>query len=91
MTTTTSVKHRDFVTESMAGKDVSAVAGIGEAYAKKLREEGFDEASVLFGQFLLLRKDEEKFADWLKEFAGVNTRHARACASCFAEWALQHM
>uniref|UniRef100_A0A5S6QS29 Barrier-to-autointegration factor 1 n=1 Tax=Trichuris muris TaxID=70415 RepID=A0A5S6QS29_TRIMR len=91
MTTTTSVKHRDFVIESMTGKDISTVAGIGEAYAKTLREEGFDQASVLFGQFLLLRKDEELFVAWLKEFAGMNSRHAHVCARCFAEWALQHM
>ncbi|KFD56089.1 hypothetical protein M514_02867 [Trichuris suis] len=91
MATSTSVKHRDFVLESMAGKDISTVAGIGEAYAKVLRDEGFDEASVLFGQFLLLRKDEELFVTWLKEFAGMNNRHAHACANCFAEWASQHL
>ncbi|XP_012715542.1 barrier-to-autointegration factor [Fundulus heteroclitus] len=82
----TSQKHKDFVSEPMGDKPVTALSGIGDTLAKRLEEQGFDKASVVLGQFLLLRKDMELFTDWLKDTAGANSRQAGSCALCLKEW-----
>ncbi|KPP67980.1 barrier-to-autointegration factor-like [Scleropages formosus] len=83
---TTSRKHRDFVSEPMAEKPVTALSGIGEALGKKLEEQGFDKAYVVLGQFLVLRKDQELFGEWLKDACGANSKQAMSCSQCLKEW-----
>ncbi|KAM8947396.1 barrier-to-autointegration factor-like protein isoform 2-T2 [Pelodytes ibericus] len=76
----TSQKHRDFVSEPMGDKPITALSGIGDVLGSKLEEQGFD-------KFLLLRKDaDDLFTDWLKEFCGANSRQAELCSSCLKEW-----
>ncbi|XP_063299786.1 barrier-to-autointegration factor-like protein isoform X2 [Pelobates fuscus] len=83
----TSQKHRDFVSEPMGDKPITALAGIGEVLGSKLEEQGFDKAYVLLGQFLMLRKDaDDLFKDWLKDCCGANSRQAELCSSCLKEW-----
>ncbi|XP_034537321.1 barrier-to-autointegration factor-like isoform X2 [Notolabrus celidotus] len=83
---TTSQKHRDFVGEPMGDKPVTALSGIGETLGKKLEGQGFDKASVVLGQFLLLKKDPEMFVEWIKDVTGANSRQAGSCAQCLREW-----
>ncbi|KHJ99521.1 barrier to autointegration factor [Oesophagostomum dentatum] len=85
----TSVKHREFIGEPMAEKEVTAIAGIGPTYGAKLAEIGFDKAYILFGQFLLLKKDEDLFTEWLKDTAGVSAHHAKSAYNCLNAWAEQ--
>ena len=58
----TSQKHRDFVSEPMGEKPVTALAGIGDALGGRLSSQGFDRAYVVLGQFLVLKKNGELFA-----------------------------
>uniref|UniRef100_A0A915JCP8 Barrier-to-autointegration factor 1 n=1 Tax=Romanomermis culicivorax TaxID=13658 RepID=A0A915JCP8_ROMCU len=88
---TTSVKHRDFIGESMSDKHVTTLAGIGETYGKKLEAEGYDKAYVVLGQFLLLKKQKDLFKDWLKEVASVTSQHGESCYNCLNEWCEQHL
>ncbi|XP_021951266.1 barrier-to-autointegration factor-like [Folsomia candida] len=83
---TTSQKHRNFVLESMAEKLVTDIAGIGEVYGRRLSSQGYDKASVVLGQFLLLKRDQELFIDWLKLTAGMSTTHATSCHQCMSDW-----
>ena len=57
----TSQKHRNFVSEPMGEKPVTELAGIGEVLGKRLADQGFDKAYVVLGQFLVLKKNEEIF------------------------------
>jgi hypothetical protein len=84
--TSTSQKHKDFVSEPMGEKDITEIAGIGKVLGQRLTEKGYDRAYVLLGQFLVLKKDEENFKDWLKETCGANSLQASNCFECLNEW-----
>ena len=83
----TSQKHRNFVAEPMGDeKLVTDLPGIGEVLGKRLTEAGYDKAYVVLGQFLLFKKDEEMFVDWLKETCGANKKQSKDCHDALAEW-----
>ena len=70
----------------MGDKPVSELAGIGPVLSSKLEEKGFDKAYVVLGQFLLLKKDEALFAEWLSDTINCNKNHSQNCANCLKEW-----
>lgn len=82
----TSQKHRNFVSEPMGDKEVTELAGIGAVLGGRLKESGYDKAYVVLGQFLVLKKDEEMFLDWIKTTAGANAKQGNDCYNCLKEW-----
>ncbi|XP_063426231.1 barrier-to-autointegration factor-like [Mytilus galloprovincialis] len=87
----TSQKHRNFVMEPMGDKPVTELAGIGPVYGGRLTEAGFDCAYVVLGQFLVLKKDEDMFKDWLKDLTGATSKQQNDCFQCLKEWCDQFL
>ena len=82
----TTQKHRNFVDEPMNGKPVTDLAGIGPVLGMRLEAMGFDMAYVVLGQFLILKKNEDLFIDWIKAQTGANNKQAADCYNCLYEW-----
>jgi hypothetical protein len=74
------------VAEPMSDKPVTDLAGIGEVLGKRLESKGFDKAYVVLGQFLVLKKNNDRFIDWLKGHAGANSKQANDCYHCLSDW-----
>lgn len=70
----------------MGDKAVTELAGIGEALGKRLSDKGFDKAYVVLGQFLVLKKNEELFKDWLNQTCNANAKQQNDCYCCLKEW-----
>lgn len=82
----TSIKHKNFVSEPMGEKPVTDLAGIAEVLGKRMSEQGFDKAYTVLGQFLILKKNKELFEDWLKLTCGANSKQRGDCYQCLSEW-----
>ena len=70
----------------MGDKAVTELAGIGPVFGKRLSDKGFDKAYVVLGQFLVLKKNEELFKDWLSQTCGANSKQQTDCYTCLNEW-----
>ncbi|XP_059811207.1 barrier-to-autointegration factor A-like [Hypanus sabinus] len=82
----TSQKHRNFVAEPMGEKSVKCLAGIGEALGQRLENQGFQKASAVLGQYLVLNKDEGMFKEWLSDTCQANSKQSSDCHTCLREW-----
>ena len=70
----------------MGDKSVQELAGIGPVLGDALAKRGFDKAYVVLGQFLLFKKKEETFKDWLNQTCNANAKQQRDCYECLKEW-----
>ncbi|MES1905905.1 MAG: Barrier-to-autointegration factor, partial [Paramarteilia canceri] len=84
--TSTSKKHMNFVSEPLGEKPICEVPGIGPVYGEKLTQGGFDKAYVLLGQYLLLKKDNQTFEEFLMDEYGISKRSAEMCSNGFASY-----
>jgi len=85
MSTTTQI-HRNFVSGPMANKETTALAGIGPVLGERLANAGFNKATDVLGQFLVLNGNQELFTNWLKDVCGANQRQSCACYLCLKGW-----
>ena len=46
----------------------------------------FFQAYVVLGQFLVLKKNRDLFVDWLKDYAGANSKQSSDCYQCLSDW-----
>ena len=70
----------------MGDKLVTELAGIGGVLGGRLSDKGFDKAYVVLGQFLILKKDQDIFKEWLKDACGANSKQQSDCYNCLKEW-----
>ncbi|KOB71018.1 putative dna-bridging protein baf [Operophtera brumata] len=91
MSTNTSQKHRNFVSEPMKKKPVTDLAGIGDVLGKRLVEKGFDKAFIVLGQYLVLKQDQMVFQQWLKDTCSANSKQSADCYNCLEAWCEQFL
>ena len=82
----TTQKHRDFVSEPIGEKPVTELPGIGNTLGRQLTVEGFDKAYMVLGQYLVLKKNKENFKTWLNETCRADARWQQQCYEGLKEW-----
>jgi len=80
-----------FCNGNLGGKTILGVCGISKQNALSLAERGYTKAYILLGQFLLFRKEEEFFIEWLKELLIIADEDALHCYSCMRDWCTLHL
>lgn len=82
----TTKKYNDFANEPMGSKGVKEIPEIGEKFAAQLHKQGFDQASQVYGQYLVMGRNEERFNAWLaQQCRFMNVRHQRTIFQVFEE------
>ena len=80
-------KHSKFVAKCdswLLGCD--AIAGIGPANAKKMKEQGLEIAWQVIEKYLLFDRDEQKLNAWLKGTVQLKDKHAKDATKCIVQW-----
>lgn len=87
----TTIKHQSFVSLPMGTiKPVTALPGIGRVWGGQLTENGIGRAAQLFGQYLVLEQDGERFTDWLRQKCGIGVKRSWCVYSALHEWNQQY-
>jgi barrier-to-autointegration factor len=80
-----------FCNGNLGQKTILGVCGLSKANAVGLAELGYNKAYVMLGQFLLFRKEDEFFIEWLKELLPITNENALHCCSCIRDWCTLHL
>ena len=83
---TTSLKHNNFINESMKDKVITVLPGIGEVLGKRLTDEGFEYTETILGQYLTLKRHKGYFQDWMKEICSANCKQSSDCYEALHAW-----
>ncbi|XP_054874672.1 barrier-to-autointegration factor-like [Amphiprion ocellaris] len=79
-------KQRNFVSELIGDKPVTALPGVRPDLGKKLQQKGYERADKLLGRFLVMRRDTEAFSDWLRRTSGAKPHLATSCINALQEY-----
>ncbi|XP_041938395.1 barrier-to-autointegration factor-like [Alosa sapidissima] len=82
----TSKKHQSFCNESMKGKPVTAVPGIGPVRGGQLQTQGYHKATDVLGKYLTVNENRNQFQGWLRDESGANAKQQGDCYKAMREW-----
>ncbi|XP_016933089.3 barrier-to-autointegration factor-like [Drosophila suzukii] len=80
------MKHKIFIREPIRDKSATELPGIGETVGYKLAKAGFEKASTVLGQFLLLKMDKDLFCEWMFITCEANRKQCEDCWECLRKW-----
>ncbi|KAK6317628.1 hypothetical protein J4Q44_G00130280 [Coregonus suidteri] len=88
---TTSQKHRNFVSEPMGNRSVRDVPGIGPVQGRRLEDKGVPRADQMLGQYLVSGRDQGQFQGYLKNTTGANAKQQSDAYNGMREWTNNNM
>ncbi|KAK6317627.1 hypothetical protein J4Q44_G00130270 [Coregonus suidteri] len=88
---TTSQKHRNFVSEPMGNRSVRDVPGIGPVQGRRLEDKGVTRADQMLGQYLVSGRDQGQFQGYLKKTTGANAKQQSDAYNGMREWTNNNM
>lgn len=69
--------------EHILKKELEEIPGINTAMSEVLKRKGFNMASMVLGKFLLFKKNEIQFKQWLHETADATIKQQDKCFNYF--------
>ena len=69
-----SKKHTFFVNSLMGDLPNTALPGIGPVWGAQLKQNGYLQATQIFGQYLVMQQDYERFIGWLQNHCGIGLK-----------------
>lgn len=87
----TSKVHKAFVSEPIGDKPTNALPGIGKVSSGILADKGIRRADAVFGQYLAMNQDGDRFKGWLMSECGANAKQRSDCLGAVKEWRENHM
>lgn len=87
----TTRKFENFTNAPIGNKMATDLPGIGPVLGARLSEKGYERADLVLGMYLICRKNDEFFMEWLHETCGANRNQASNCAKALKEWCSQFL
>ena len=84
-------KYHLFIREPMSNKSVNDLVGVGPVLGKRFAAMGYQEASTLFGQFLVVKKTRQLFIIWVMKTVGANMKQAKDIFQCLLDWSKEFL
>jgi len=84
----TSQKHRNYVSEPLSGKPATAVPGIGKVTGVRMAKGGIDKAAQVQGVYMAKGNDTQ-FKQYVQRY-GANAGQQNAANQACKEWANNH-